>query len=148
MKRKGPWSAKQAEQFMADVRVPLRLACNGNARHPLLASLWFLPADGRLWCATQCSADVVTLLRRDPHCAYEISVEAPPYRGVRGRGITKLHDDRGEPVLRSLLERYLGGSDSSLARTLLAQVETETAIEIEPLTCVSWDYEERMREAV
>jgi hypothetical protein len=31
-----------------------------------------------------------------------------PYRGVRGTGVATLHDDRGEDILRVLIERYLG----------------------------------------
>jgi hypothetical protein len=50
-------------------------------------------------------------------------VESPPYRGVRGRGIATLNDDRGEEILRRLIERYLGDSSSRLASFLLARVE-------------------------
>lgn len=147
MKRQAPWSAARVDQFLAEVRVPVRLACNGSAGHPLLASLWYLPHDGKLWCATQSSARVTELLMRDPRCAFEVSVEAPPYRGVRGRGLAKIHEDRGEAVLRALIDRYLGGADSRIARTLLARVESEVAIEIDAQALVTWDYRDRMRGA-
>ena len=49
-----------------------------------------------------------------------------------------------EEILRVLIERYLGDTDSKLASFLLARVERETAIAIEPQTLVSWDYQERM----
>jgi nitroimidazol reductase NimA-like FMN-containing flavoprotein (pyridoxamine 5'-phosphate oxidase superfamily) len=147
MRRKGPWSTERIERFLRDVRVPVRIACNGSSGHPVLASLWFIPIDGKLWCATQRGADVVSLLRRDPRCAFEVSVESPPYRGVRGPGLATLHDDRGEEILRALIERYLGSSRSQLASFLLARVEHETAIAIEPNALVSWDYQERMGEA-
>jgi hypothetical protein len=59
-------------------------------------------------------------------------------------GLATLHDDRGEEILRVLIERYLGDSTSRLASFLLARVEQETTIAIEPQTLVSWDYQERM----
>lgn len=144
IRQKGPWSTDQIQVFLRDVRVPIRIACNGASGHPVLASLWFVPLDGRLWCATQRNASVASLLTRDPRCAFEVSVETPPYRGVRGKGLATLHDERGEEILRVLIDRYLGDSTSRLASLLLARVDQETAIAIEPNTLVSWDYQERM----
>ncbi|NNL64795.1 MAG: pyridoxamine 5'-phosphate oxidase family protein [Myxococcales bacterium] len=145
--RKGPWSPDQLERFLADTRVPMRLACNGASGHPVIASLWFLSLEDRLWCATQRSARIVSHLTRDPRCAFEIAEDRPPYHGVRGQGRVRIHDERGEPILRRLIERYLGGSDSDFARWLIARAEGETALSIEPRTLLSWDYRERMEGA-
>lgn len=142
--QKGPWSNHEIDVFLRETRIPMRVACNGGSGHPVLASLWFAPIEGRLWCATQRSASVATILARDPRCSFEISLESPPYRGVRGPGIATFHDDRGEEVLRMLMQRYLGGTNSRLASILLKRVDTETAIEIEPQALVSWDYQDRM----
>jgi nitroimidazol reductase NimA-like FMN-containing flavoprotein (pyridoxamine 5'-phosphate oxidase superfamily) len=144
MRQKGPWSTDQIHHFLRDFRIPVRIACNGASACPVLASLWFVLEDGKLLCATQRGASVVSLLTRDPRCAFEVSVEMPPYRGVRGTGVATLHDDRGEEILRVLIERYLGDQDSKLASFLLARVDRETAISIEPQTLVSWDYRGRM----
>lgn len=146
MKRKGPWSPQQVDRFLGEFRAPLRLACNGAAGTPVLASLWFVPLEGKLWCATQRTASVFSHLGRDPRCAFEASVETPPYVGVRGQGRATLHEDRGEPILRLLIDRYLKDSGSRLAGLLLARVEHEVAIAIEPETLVSWDFRERMGE--
>ena len=142
----GPWSPDQVERFLQEIRVPIRVACNTASGHPLLASLWFVPLNGALWCATQRTARVASLLVKDPRCGFEVSVEAPPYRGVRGSGLAILHADRGEEILRILIDRYVGGSNSKLARLLLARVENEVAIELQPETLVSWDYQARMSE--
>lgn len=144
MRHKGPWSTDQIQDFLRDARIPVRIACNGASGFPMLASLWFVPEGGKLWCATQRGSSVAALLRRDPHCAFEVSVENPPYRGVRGSGIATLSDDRGEEILRVVIERYLGSADSTLAKFLLSRVAQETAVAIEPATLVSWDYQERM----
>jgi nitroimidazol reductase NimA-like FMN-containing flavoprotein (pyridoxamine 5'-phosphate oxidase superfamily) len=146
MTQKGPWSGDRIRQFLQDIRVPIRLGCNGASGHPVLVSLWFVPLDGKLWCATPQSARVASLLGQDPRCAFEVSVEAPPYRGVRGAGLASLSPQRGEEILRILIERYLGDTRSKLASLLLARVADETAICIEPQTLVSWDYQARMRD--
>ena len=148
MRKKGPWSTDQIQGFLRDTRIPLRIAVNGALGRPVLASLWFAPQGGRLWCATQQGASIASLLARDPRCAFEISVETPPYFGVRGTGTATLHSDRGEEVLRELIDRYLANTDSKIARFLLERAEHETAIAIEPETLVSWDYRERMEDSV
>lgn len=107
------------------------------------ASLWFVPLEGRLWCATQRSARVASLLGQDSRCAFE----SQPYHGVRGSARASLDEDRGEEILRVLIDRYLGDASSWLARDLLGRSEQETAIAIEPQTLVCWDYEKRMRGA-
>ncbi len=144
IRTKGPWSADQIEHFLSHALIPVRIACNGAAGHPVLASLWFSPEGGKLWCATQRGARIVSHLTRDPRCAFEVSVESVPYRGIRGSGIATLHDERGDEMLRILLERYTGGTDSKLAKLLLARASEETAIAIEPRSLVSWDFAERM----
>ena len=144
MKIKGPWSQAEIERFFDETRVPVRLACNGSSGYPVLACLWYLPEDGRLWCATQRSASVVALLANDARCAIDVSLESVPYRGVRGQGLATLDDDRGEEILRKLIRRYLGESKPELERSLLARAATETAIAIDPHTLFSWDYSARM----
>jgi nitroimidazol reductase NimA-like FMN-containing flavoprotein (pyridoxamine 5'-phosphate oxidase superfamily) len=148
MSGNGPWSTEQIERFLLEVQVPVRVAVNAASGYPMIASLWFVPMDGNLWCATQRTSRVVQILTRDPRCAFEVSVEAPPYRGVRGSGVATMHDDRGEEILRTLIGRYLRDPTSRLARSLLARVEHETAISIEPRTLVSWDYRQRMEGSV
>jgi len=126
--------------------VPLRLACNGASGHPVLASLWFAPLadDGLLWCATQGDARVARLLERDPRCAFEVADERPPYRGVRGQATATLHPERGEEVLRRLIDRYLDDPGSDFAAWLLARAERETGIAIAPRSLLTWDFRERM----
>jgi hypothetical protein len=147
MKRKGPWSNHEIERFLQQTRIPLRLACNGASGHPVIASLWFLPLDGAIWCATQRTASVVSLLRRDRRCSFEVAPETPPYRGVRGRGVAELHDERGAEILQLLIDRYLQDPTSQFARWLRSRARNETAIAIEPLTLLSWDFRERMGDA-
>lgn len=144
MKRRGPWSSQQVESFLERTRIPLRLACNAESGHPLLASLWFVPLEGRLWCATRDRARIVSAIWDDPRCSFEVSVETPPYYGVRGTAYATLHPERGEEILRVLIDRYLKDAQSPFAQWLLDRAADETAIALEPARLRSWDYRERM----
>jgi len=140
----GPWSEAEVKTFLDDSRVPIRVASNSASGYPLLASLWFVPLEGSLWCATQQNAQIARQLASDPRCAFEVSVEAPPYLGVRGRATGIIHTNRGEEILRVLLLRYLGCFETPPGPLLLSKAQSEVAIEIRPETLVSWDYRQRM----
>ncbi len=131
-------------EYLDAQRIPLRLACHTPSGWPVVLSLWFVRLEGSLWCATQENAKVVGYLRSDTRCGFEVAGETPPYRGVRGRGEASLHKDRGEEILRTLLERYQGGAETPLAKRLLANVEQEVAIEIVPRSLHVWDFTKRM----
>lgn len=138
----------QIEGYLKAVRIPLRLACTTPSGWPAVVSLWFRYRDGRLYCATQRSARVVSYLQTDPRCGFEIAADAPPYCGLRGRAVARIDDRIGLEVLEQLLERYLGGTDNALARNLLAKADNEVAILLEPVKVFTWDFSDRMRDVV
>ncbi len=141
---KGPWSTGEIEAFLERERSPLRLALNGRDGFPLLASLWFRYADGALWCATHRESLVAKRLAKDPRVAFEVSVNEPPYVGVRGQAAVECLPESGAHELEALLERYLGGTDSSLARWLLSRADAEVALRIRPKWLTAWDFSGRM----
>ncbi len=139
----GPWDESSVRQFIAASIIPLRLATNGKT-NPLVQSLWFLFADDAIWFCTQHDAVVAKRLRKDPHCAFEISADQPPYRGVRGSGRAELIAPAAVELLPKLLDRYSISHNSQLAAWLLSRVDQEVAVRIDNLSITSWDYSSRM----
>jgi nitroimidazol reductase NimA-like FMN-containing flavoprotein (pyridoxamine 5'-phosphate oxidase superfamily) len=143
----GGWDRAEVTAFLTEATVPVRLACRTPAGGLWMLSLWYRFDNERLVCATSVEADVVAYLRADDGVAFEVSTNDPPYRGVRGSGTAAIRPDEEKAVLRSLLDRYLDGTDSSLARRLLDPERDEVVIEIDPSRLYSWDFTERMRDA-
>lgn len=141
---RGPWDADAVASFLDETVVPLRLACTTPTDRLWILSLWFRYRDEALWCATPRSADVVDFLERDGHVAFEVSTNDVPYRGVRGNGQVTVESDSEKGLLTDLLERYLGGTDSPLARRLLDPDREEVRLRIDPDRIASWDFSERM----
>jgi hypothetical protein len=141
--RTEPW----VPDYLEGSRAPLRLACVTRSGWPALASLWFLPEDGRLWCATPASARVARWLAANPRCGFEVSGNEMPYRGVRGRAVARLDAARGDEMLRRLVQRYLGSEQTPFARWLLSREQPELAIALEPVSITSWDFAQRMQRA-
>ena len=138
------WSWAAIQSFLERQQIPLRLACVDRRDEPIVCSLWYLFEGDSLWCATQKSARVVDYLERNPVCGFEVAPEAPPYMGVRGQATVSLSAERGPEVLLSLIDRYLGDRESSLARWLIARSSDEVAIRLSPRWLTSWDYSGRM----
>ncbi|WP_169302459.1 pyridoxamine 5'-phosphate oxidase family protein [Halorientalis salina] len=140
----GPWDRSELSAFLDDAVVPIRLSCRTPSDGLWMLSLWYRYEDGRFWCATGADADIVRFLREDPRVAFEVSVNEPPYRGVRGQGTVAIDPDPEKTLLRALLDRYLDGTDSQLASRLLDADREEVTIRIDPTKVSTWDYRDRM----
>jgi len=144
MATSNPLSSPEIDRFLAETVVPLRLACLDREGSPHVLSLWYLWQDDAIWLATRPDAWVVERLRADPRCGFEIAGDAPPYRGLCGKGRAELVPERGEAMLGALVDRYLGGRESRFARWLLERGRDEMAIRIVPTRTTTWDYSRRM----
>jgi nitroimidazol reductase NimA-like FMN-containing flavoprotein (pyridoxamine 5'-phosphate oxidase superfamily) len=143
MEVSGPWDRDRVDAFLSDARVPVRLGCRTPADNPWIVSLWF-SWDGTVNCATSADADLVRFLAHDNHVSFEVSTNDPPYKGVRGRGRATVSPDGEKELLRTLLERYLGGVDNPTGKRLFRPEREEVRIRIEPERLHTWDYSKRM----
>ena len=146
----GPWHRERVDDFLADARIPVRVGCRTPNDDPWMVSLWYAWDGDALHCATGADADLVDFLAHDDAVSFEVSTNAMPYRGVRGRGEATVTPDTDKQQLRGLLERYLGGTDNPLGERLLDPDREEVHIRIDPVRLRSWDFTGRMpeREAV
>ena len=148
IRRTGPWSETDAREFLAEAIIPMRLAANTPSGFPVVLSLWFLPDGDELLAAVHEGSHIVKRLRADPRCAFEIAPNDPPYKGVRGNATAALETEGAEELLERLLVRYLGSTDSSLGRFLLGRADEELVVRLRPHRIDSWDYTDRMSDAV
>jgi nitroimidazol reductase NimA-like FMN-containing flavoprotein (pyridoxamine 5'-phosphate oxidase superfamily) len=134
-------------RYLQEIKIPLRLSCVDEAGWPVVLSLWFLYEGGSFYCATPERARVVSYLRREPRCAFEVAADQPPYCGVRGRAVATIDRETGIQTLERLLIRYVGSTDNPLAEKLLNRDEAEVTIRLEPQSFHSWNFSERMKES-
>jgi nitroimidazol reductase NimA-like FMN-containing flavoprotein (pyridoxamine 5'-phosphate oxidase superfamily) len=142
----GPWDRERVDEYLAAARVPVRLGCRTPSDHPWIVSLWFAwdPDASAIRCATSASADLVEFVEHDDEVSFDVSTNDPPYKGVRGRGRATVVPDEDKRLLRSLLTKYLGGTDNATADRLLRPERDEAEIRIDPERLHAWDYSERM----
>ncbi|QWC20300.1 pyridoxamine 5'-phosphate oxidase family protein [Halorubrum sp. 2020YC2] len=145
----GPWDRDRVDEFLAAARIPIRLGCRTPSDRPWIVSLWFAwdPDADAIRCATSASADLVEFVEHDESVSFDVSTNDPPYKGVRGRGRATVVPDEDKRLLRSLLTKYLDGTDNPTAERLLRPDREEVEIRIEPERLHAWDYSERMGSA-
>jgi len=144
---RGPWSGEKLRAHLDRSRIPLRLALV-TAGGPWTVSLWFAPDESGLWIATRRSSFVARMLSAHPACGFEIAADAPPYRGLRGTGEARPEPDRAAALLERLMRRYSIRAESELARSLRRNAHEETAFCIVPHRVATWDFSERMADAL
>lgn len=144
----GPWSESEVRSFLADTVIPMRLAANTPSGFPVVLSLWFVHEGDEILAVVHQDARVATRLEADARCAFEIAPDEPPYRGVRGQAVATLATGEARPLLERLLRRYLGSTDSELGDFLLGRADEELVIHLRPTWIGSWDYTDRMQDAV
>ena len=139
------WQSDQISRYLQQSIMPMRLATQGS-QFPGLCSVWFVydAEQSCLLAASHENSQLVRALQRDPHAAFEIAPNEAPYHGVRGRAVVELERENVEQTLNTLIDRYLGDSNSGLANWLLGRVDEEYVLRIKPVWITAWDYAERM----
>ena len=112
--------------------------------YPSIISLWYLYKNGKIYCATQKNAKVVSYIKNNNRCAFEITTGHFPYKGIRGHGKVTIREDIAIETLNSLIDRFIGNKESYLSRYLLKRKNDEVALEITPKKLFPWDYSKRM----
>ncbi|MGB6629126.1 MAG: hypothetical protein WBE61_13435 [Nitrososphaeraceae archaeon] len=138
-------------QYLIDSDLPIRFACLSTSDWPAVVSLWYVYSDEKFYCATQSTAKIIRYLRHSPKRGFEIAGDRFPYHGIRGYGNESILKDKGENILRMLVQKYFKGKETSkLYKLLLSEkhLQNEVAIEITPIRLFEWDYKERMSDSV
>lgn len=134
-------------QNISDSKIPIRIAFLKPDGVPNIISLWYEEIEGKIYCATQKTAKIVSYLEKNPNCGFEIAADKPPYKGTRGSGVAKIVDEKGEEILEILMDKYLGKKESNLSKILKNNAKKEVAIEITPQQVFHYDYSVRMKGA-
>ena len=134
------------DEIIIDKKIPIRLAYTKSNSAPGILSLWYIELEGRFYCATQKEAKIVHFLKKTPICGFEIAADKPPYKGIRGEGVARIIEEKGNEILQLLIEKYLGQKESKLSHFLKKNSASEVAIEITPKKIFNYDYTKRMED--
>jgi len=145
LSQKSQWTDEIVHEFLETALIPMRIAVV-DEEFPFICSVWFHwnRQKEQLLCVSHQDSYLLSCLRKDAHCAFEIAPNTRPYQGVRGKGIAILEDGKGKETLELAIDRYLDGGSQKLASWLLRRADQETLITISPKWMTTWDYSKRM----
>ena len=145
LNKSSAWPESEVCLFLASSTIPMRIATS-TASYPTLCSVWYLfdEQQGDLLCVSHENSQLVSDLKENQKCSFEIAPNTPPYYGVRGKAAVTLSKDGALETLTNLMSRYLGGTESSLAKWLIGRSDEEYVLRLKPVQITSWDYRERM----
>ena len=139
------WSEAKVSSFLSTSTIPMRIATSTTS-FPTLCSVWYMfdEQQGDLLCVSHENSRLVSDLMENQKCSFEIAPNDPPYCGVRGKAVVTLSKDNALETLNTVMPRYLGGTESRLAKWLIGRSEEEYVVRLTPVQLTSWDYSERM----
>jgi len=141
-------SHDEIQQFLADGKIPLRLATIGGDGSPVIYPVWYHYAKDRLYLFSRKNARKMEDIVRNNTVYFSIDTETFPNKGVKGKGTAKMISDpsEGVPVVERMLEKYLGDTKSSYRKAMIESVRKGSAVvvEIRPHYYTVWDYAESL----
>ena len=104
---------------------------------------YFDNISGKIYLATHKASKKVNILRKNNVIAFSIDDPSPPYKGIRGKGKVKIHEDVSHsiPIAKKWLLKVNGSSiGHPHAKWLLSEIEkgNELVLEITPRYYSTW----------
>lgn len=98
----------------------------------------------KIYIATPKKSKKVSNLRVRSIVSYCIDDPNPPYKGVRGKGMVKIHEDMNYnmAIVKKLLMSRMGSLEDPMSKWLLSETEkgNEVILEITPSYYSTWDF--------
>ncbi len=141
-----PLNEQETVDFLTNGKLNIHLGTvdeKGDANvHP--AWYYYDPGNIRIYVETSKQGKKTSNLRRKGNVYFCIDDPNPPYKGARGKGGVKIHEDINfnVPIAEKLMVKYLGSIEHPMAQALLNMQKggQSVILEINPKYYSTWDY--------
>ncbi len=144
-----PLNEQEIKDFLTTGKLNIHLGTIDEKGHANIHPAWYYydPMNTRIYVETSKQAKKVHNLRKNENVYFCIDDPNPPYKGVRGKGSVKIHEDinLNIPIVEQIMIRYLGGLKHPMAQALLDMQRKgqSVVLEIFPKYYSTWDYGKR-----
>jgi len=141
-----PLSEQEIKDFLTARKLSLHLGTVDEKGDANIHPVWYYydPLNNKIYVETSKESKKMDNLRRKENVYFCIDDPSTPYKGVRGKGSVKIHEDVNfnVPIAEKVLIKYLGNLEHPIAQALLdAQKKGESVIlEVSPSYYSTWDY--------
>jgi general stress protein 26 len=143
-----PLTEDEVRNFLAaaDSKLNIHLGTVDVKGEPNIHPTWYYfdGTNNRFYIETSKKSMKTENLNRNNTVYYCVDDPTPPYKGVRGKGKVKIHEDVNHniPIAEKIMVKYLGSLEHPMAKSLISNVKKGDSVilEIHPSYYSTWDY--------
>jgi general stress protein 26 len=143
---------EEIKNFLGNSKLNIHIGTIDNKGDPNIHPTWYYfdATNNKLYIETYKESKKIENLNTRNTVYYCIDDPNPPYKGVRGKGKVKMHEDINHniPIAEKIMVRYLGSLALPMATSLMSSVKDGNSVilEITPSYYSTWDYREKRRQ--
>jgi nitroimidazol reductase NimA-like FMN-containing flavoprotein (pyridoxamine 5'-phosphate oxidase superfamily) len=140
-----PLTENEIINFLTKSKLNIHIGTLDNKGEPNIHPTWYyFDNTNRFYIETSKQSKKIENLRTNNKIYYCVDDPNPPYKGVRGKGRVKIHEDVNHniPVAEKIMIKYLGNLEHSMAKALMTSVKSGDSVilQVSPNYYSTWDY--------
>jgi uncharacterized pyridoxamine 5'-phosphate oxidase family protein len=141
---------KEITDFLTNNKLNVHLGTIDEKQEPNIHPTWYYfdSLNNKLYVETSKNSKKMDNIKRNKTVYFCIDEPNLPYKGVRGKGKVKIHDDIGfnVPIAEKIMIKYLGDLEHPMAKILLNFIRNgdSSILEITPYYYSTWDNSKRV----
>jgi len=132
--------------FLTENILNIHLGTVDEKEHPNIHPAWYYynSLNSKIYVETSKNSKKTNNLKTNNNIYFCIDTPNPPYKGVRGKGSVKIHEDIkfNLPIAEKIMLRYLGSLEHPMAKSIINTLKEGQSVmlEISPSYFSTWDY--------
>ena len=143
-------TVEEIKNFLGNSKLNIHIGTIDNKGDPNIHPTWYYFDVNKFYIETYKESKKIENLNARNILYYCVDDPNPPYKGVRGKGKVKIHEDINHniPIAEKIMVRYLGSLAHPMATSLMVSVKDGDSVilEITPSYYSTWDYSEKRRQ--
>ena len=145
-------TVEEIKNFLGNSKLNIHIGTIDNKGDPNIHPTWYYfdATTNKFYIETFKRSKKTENLNGKNIVYYCVDDPNPPYKGVRGKGKVKIHEDINHniPIAEKIMVRYLGSLVHPMATSLMGSVKDGNSVilEITPSYYSTWDYSEKRRQ--
>jgi general stress protein 26 len=144
-----PLTEQETKNFLTAGKLNVHLGTVDEKGDANIHPAWYFydPLTNRIYVETSKQSKKTYNLRKKENVYFCIDDPNPPYKGARGKGNVKIHEDVNfnVPIAEKIMVKYLGNIEHPMAQALLDMQRKgqSVVLEISPKYYSTWDYSKK-----
>jgi len=144
-----PLTEQEIKDFLTNSKLNVHLGTIDEKQEPNIHPAWYYfdSINNKLFIETSKSSKKMSNIKKNNTVYFCIDEPNIPYKGVRGKGDVKIHEDidYNVPIAEKIMTKYLGDLEHPVAKLLLSYIKNgdSAILEITPDYFSTWDNSKR-----